>query len=296
MIELNKIYNENCLETMKKIPDNFVDLIVTSPPYDKLRDYNGYDFDFENIAKEMFRIVKDGGVVVWVVKDSVIEGSKSLNSFKQAIYFNEIGFRIYDVMIYAKNGVNFPTPNRYYDCFEYMFILSKSKPKSINLIKDRKNNYVGKKSSKSSTARQKNGNKKSRSESFYNPVNEYGIRWNIWDYNTGFMHSSKDKEAFDHPAIFPENLCQDHIISWSNENDIIYDPFMGSGTTAKMAIINNRNYIGSEISEEYCKIIYDRIEIAKNIYSKKEKIDETSNNLKKFLRQSKDNDEDVKDF
>ena len=78
-------------------------------------------------------------------------------------------------------------------------------------------------------------------------------------YSSGYMVSSKDKIAFEHPAIYPEQLVEDHILSWSNENDLIYDPFMGSGTTAKMAILNKRNWIGSEISKEYCDIITRRL-------------------------------------
>ena len=250
-MEINKIYTENCLDTMAKMPDDFVDLTVTSPPYDNLRNYNGYSFDFEAVAKELYRVTKQGGVVVWVVGDATIKGSETGTSFKQALYFKEIGFNLHDTMIYEKKGFRFPFPNRYHQTFEYMFVFCKGKLKNFNAIKDRKNihtNRTGK-----NMKREKDGSKTFRKEF---KTEEYGKRFNVWRYNTG------GKTNFNHPAIFPEQLANDHIISWSNEGDLVYDPFMGSGTTAKMAILNKRNWIGSEISEEYCKIIEKRITTA----------------------------------
>lgn len=253
MIELNKIYNEDCRDTMSRMPDNFIDLAVTSPPYDNLRNYNGYEFDFESIAKELFRVTKKGGVVVWIVGDATINGSETGTSFKQALYFKEIGFNLHDTMIYVKTGFPSPSNNRYHQVFEYMFILSKDIPKTFNSIKDKKNNY---RISQGNTRRQKTG------ETIKIPdiiQYEYGQRYNVWVYDAGFMLSSNDLETFKHPAVFPENLVMDHIKSWSNEDDLIYDPFMGSGTTAKMAHLLKRNWIGSEISAEYCKIAEKRI-------------------------------------
>lgn len=255
---INKIYNENCLDTMAKMPDNFIDLTVTSPPYDNLRTYNGYSFDFESIAKELFRVTKDGGVVVWVVGDATIKGSETGTSFKQTLYFKEIGFNLHDTMIYAKNNVyaHDPRNKRYKQCFEYMFVLSKGKPTTYNEIKDRPNKHKGKTLS-GTAGRNKEGEKRD-----LKPVvmGDFQARFNIWEYTTGGSVSS-DKIAFEHPAIFPEKLAEDHIISWSNEGDLVYDPFGGSGTTAKMSILNNRNWIVSEISSEYCNIINDRIKL-----------------------------------
>ena len=261
-MEINKIYTENCLETMAKMPDCFVDLTVTSPPYDNLRNYNGYSFDFEAVAKELYRVTKQGGVVVWVVGDATIKGSETGTSFKQALFFKEIGFNLHDTMIYEKSGCPFPEQNRYYPIFEYMFILSKEKPSTHNLIKDRKNNYVGDKIARKNHSRQKDGSLKENSAFRIDKdrkIQEYGVRYNIWRYIRGGGNSSTDKISFKHPATFPEKLANDHIISWSNEGDLVYDPFMGSGTTAKMAIINKRNWIGSEISKEYCEIAEKRI-------------------------------------
>jgi len=235
-MEINKIYNENCLETMSRMPDDFVDLVVTSPPYDELRDYKGYVFDFEPVAKELYRIIKKGGVVVWVVNDSTINGSETLTSFRQAIKFKEIGFKMHDTMIYQKKGCCMPSPTRYLSNFEYMFVLVKGKIKTANLIKDRKNRFRyrwggGRK------VRNKDG---TFSERLNYKGAEYGARYNIWQYHNGAGYGTKDDFAFEHPAIFPEQLARDHIISWSNEGDIVYDPFLGSGTTAKMAILEKR--------------------------------------------------------
>ena len=262
MIELNKIYNENCLETMKRMEDNFVDLTVTSPPYDNLRTYTGeaeWNFEvFKEIAKELYRVTKFGGVVVWIVGDATIKGSETGSSFKQALYLKECGFNLFDTMIYAKQPRGAVGNNKtYWQTFEYMFIFSKGKPKTINLICDRKNKES--RDGDNGTKRLENGELLKVKRGGYS---EYGRRTNIWEYGIGKGQSTKDDFAFKHPAMFPEQLANDHIISWSNENDLIYDPFMGSGTTAKMSILNNRNWVGSEISSEYCKIIEERVKKA----------------------------------
>ena len=250
-MEVNKIYNENCLETMAKMPDNFIDLTVTSPPYDNLRNYNGYDFDFESIAKGLFRVTKKGGVVVWVVGDATINGSETGTSFKQVLFLKECGFNLFDTIIYHKNGM----PMRgdlmgYNQTFEYMFVLSKGRIKTSNIIKDRINHSATK--VRITTNRGKNGNINVQGLC---ETKELGRRENIWSYNTG-----QDDDNVNHPAKFPENLAADHIYSWSNENDLVYDCFGGSGTTAKMAHLLKRNWILSEISKEYCDLAQKRID------------------------------------
>ena len=252
-MELNRIYNENCLDTMARMEDNYIDLTVTSPPYDGLRTYNGYSFDFESIAKELYRTTKKGGILVWVVNDSTKKGSESLTSFKQALFFREIGFNMHDTMIYKSEKPPL-THNRYEQKFEYMFVLSKGKPNTFNPILE-PSKYAGQ-DKKSRTLRQDSDELSNRSGK--GRVKDFKIKGNVWEYPTGGGKSTKDKIAFKHPAIFPEQLVNDHIISWSNKGDIVYDSFMGSGTTAKMAKINNRNWIGSEISEEYCYIANER--------------------------------------
>ena len=253
MLELNKLYNMDCLEGLKLLDDNSIDLTVTSPPYDNLRTYNGFSWDFEGIAKELYRVTKEGGVVVWVVGDATIKGSETGTSFKQALYFKEIGFNLHDTMIYKKT--KFPpidptTAYRYTGCFEYMFVFSKGKPKCCNYIKE-KCKHAGKRAV--SYQRSKNDKLRyDRKEKNKNHiVNDYKIKCNVWEYASCSVKG--------HPAPFPEQLANDHILSWSNEGDLVLDPFMGSGTTAKMAKLNNRNYIGFEISKDYCDIANKRI-------------------------------------
>jgi len=246
----------DCVEIMKSFGDESVDLTVTSPPYDNLRTYNGYSFNFESIALELFRITKPGGVVVWVVGDSVINGSESATSFRQALFFKEIGFNLHDTMIYEKSKAHVydPRQHRYKNTFEYMFVLSRGKPKTFNPIMDVPVNGAG----KTYKVRQRLPNGNIRSDRTVT-LNDMQARGGVWVYEGGVNHSTVDKIAFEHPAIFPEGLARDHIISWSNPGDLIFDPFTGSGTTGKMALIENRNFIGCEISEDYLKIAESRI-------------------------------------
>lgn len=252
-MKTNHIYNENCLDTMKRMEDACVDLVVTSPPYDNLRDYKGYSFPFEDIAKELYRVVKEGGVVVWVVGDATIDGDETGTSFRQALFFKECGFNLYDTMIYIKKGgLHSGSLQSYQQKWEYMFVFSKGKPKAVNLLRDRKNRYT---EPRVKQKRRKDGstvNQKVKTQ-------EYGVRYNYWTYSTGLNLSTRDKIAFQHPAVFPEQLAEDHILSWSNKGDLIYDPFMGAGTTAKMCLLNGRTFIGSEISKDYCNLIEERL-------------------------------------
>ena len=261
-MEIDKIYQGDCLEVLKTFEDNLIDLTVTSPPYDNLRTYggviDGWSFEkFQGIARELYRVTKEGGVVVWVVADATIKGSETGTSFKQALYFMECGFNLHDTMIYIKNGgLNSGSLQAYQQKFEYMFVLSKGKIKTFNLIKDRKNkkaeDIVKKKKRPDGTIVEQHF----KSE-------EYGVRYNYWIYDTGSSKGTKDAYTYVHPAVFPEALANDHIISWSNEGDVVLDPFMGSGTTGKMAILNNRNFIGIELNEEYFKIAERRIGLEK---------------------------------
>ena len=251
-MELNKIYNESNIETMAKMPDNFIDLTVTSPPYDGLRTYNGYSFPFEDIAKELFRVTKDGGVVVWVVGDATVNGCESLTSFKQALYFKEIGFNVHDTMIYAKENPPPLNHNRYEQAFEYMFVFSKGKPKTVNLLTEKSLN-AGKVNN--GTMRNNGSDELSKKHGAGKLVLETRIKRNIFYYGVGTEQDSKGI----HPAIFPEKLAADHIYTWSKEGDLVYDCFMGSGTTAKMAHLQKRNWIGSEMSKEYVDLANKRI-------------------------------------
>jgi len=253
-MNINTIYNENCLSTMARMPDEFVDLVLTSPPYDGLRTYNGYSFPFEDIAKELYRITKNGGIIVWIVGDATVKGSETGTSFRQALYFKDVcGFNLHDTMIYRKLNYLPVTANRYEPQFEYMFVLSKGKPKTFNPL-TKINTSAGIKGG----SHRHTGDALSPLHTNGGIINKVGRRTNVWDVACGNIQS-KDKISFEHPATFPEKLAEDHIISWSNEGDLVYDCFMGSGTTAKMSHLNKRNWIGSEISSEYCVITKERI-------------------------------------
>lgn len=231
---------------MNDLPDESIDLTVTSPPYDNLRDYNGnidqWSFDkFKKIAQQLYRVTKRGGVVVWVVGDQTKNSCESGTSFRQALYFMECGFKLFDTMIYEKNSSTFPArknSKRYTQIFEYMFIFSKGVPKIANLICDKVNKWAG---------------HKDFSGKLKNPVPEKSPRTNIWRFTTSFNNKTG------HPAVFPLNLAEDHIITWSKTKDVVFDPFMGSGTTAIAAINTNRKFIGFEIDKEYFNAAKNRI-------------------------------------
>ena len=248
------LYNEDNCKAIQNVADDSIDLTITSPPYDDLRDYHGYCFDFETIAKEIYRVTKPGGTVVWIVSDATVNGSETGSSFRQALYFKDIGFNLSDTMIWNKGSFTDArsTLCRYPNVFEYMFILTKGKVKTFCPIKDRKTIHSGKETNV--TKREKDGsilridNTKS--------IGEYGIRFNIWKIPSVRNHD----EYTGHPASFPEELVRDHIMSWSNEGDTVLDPFMGGGTTGAVCKQLNRNFIGMEISKEYFDIAKNRIE------------------------------------
>jgi DNA modification methylase len=239
LIELNKFYIGESVQFMKdNIPDNFVDLTVTSPPYDDLRKYNGFIFDYQSMLKELYRVTKDGGVVVWVVGDKTDKGSETLTSFKHALFAKEIGFNVHDTMIWYKtNAMPQVDKSRYTQSFEYMFVYSKGKPKTAIPKKTLTKN--GGKFLSRGDGNDQNINKKGG-----NIVAKERIAFNVYELPVGGTN-------YGHPAIFPEQLAEDHITSWSKEGDVVFDPMCGSGTTCKMAWLNKRNFIGIDISEEY---------------------------------------------
>ena len=251
----------DCIERMKEIDDGSVDFTVTSPPYDNLRTYNGNnalwgEHVWRDVIAELYRVTADGGVVVWVVADATINGSETGTSFKQALWAMDCGFRLHDTMIYQKS-----TPplshNRYEQNFEYMFVLSKGRLKTFNGIREprkykdnRKNKAFGK-------------NKDDSIDFGFSSDEQTRLKRNVWKIFAG--GGSSDSIASGHPAIFPEQLANDHILSWSNEGDTVFDPFMGSGTTGKMAKLLNRNFIGIELDPTYFDIACKRIEEAQRI-------------------------------
>ncbi len=257
---VDKIHCADCVGAMQQIPDECVDLVVTSPPYDDLRTYHGYTLDVPLMVVEFWRIMKQGGVIVWVVGDATIKGSETGTSFRQALMFMDAGFNLHDTMIWDKGVCRYPETNRYYPSFEYMFCFSKGKPKAVNLIEDRLNISPGAKIARTKGIRKTDGsftensayrNDKARCRG------TAGIRFNIWRLSPST--TQPDKAALEHPASFPDKLAADHIKSWSNEGDLVLDPMCGSGTTCKMALKLKRHYIGVDISEEYCQIARERI-------------------------------------
>jgi site-specific DNA-methyltransferase (adenine-specific) len=254
---INSIIEGNCIEVMKNFGDNVIDLTITSPPYDDLRNYNGYVFPFKSIANELYRVTKQGGVVVWVVADATIDATETGTSFKQALYFKEIGFNLHDTMIFRKRN---PIPQiyrkRYNNEFEYMFVFSKGVVNIHNPIMVdcmhaglELNGTTYKNYSKNEQVREK----------LAKPVKEKKIKGNVWEYVVG--KKQEDQEAKGHPAPFPCELVRDHILSWTNENDIVLDPMCGSGTTPRVACEQNRKYIGIDISPNYCEMARQRVKL-----------------------------------
>ncbi len=252
-IRRNRLYVADCVEFMARMDADMVDLTVTSPPYDNLRRYNGYSFDFEGVADGLFRVTKAGGVVVWVVGDKIDGGRRTLSSFRQGLFFQEIGFRMHDVMIYRKKNTPFMRSNAYTNAYEFMFVLSKGSPKTFNPLKEPtvRSGYEMLPHNKGPDA----VNSKVLRE-----LKKEKTRTNIWAYAVGLGGTTRDRVAFRHPAVFPEKLAGDHIRSWTEPGDLVFDPMCGSGTTPKMARLAGRHYIGVDISSEYVAIAEQRME------------------------------------
>jgi DNA modification methylase len=224
------------------IPDNSIDMGLTSPPYDNLRTYNGFTWDFPTIAREYYRVLKPGGVLVWVVGDATINGSETLTSMRQALHFVDVcGFRMHDTMIWNKPSSPGLYGKRCEQAFEYMYVLSKStEPKTWNPPQER--------TVTAGTTRRKNNRRNGMAyDGGLMTVKEFKIMQNVWRLQTDIPEFQYAK----HPAVFPEELARRHIETWSNPGDVVLDCFSGSGTTAKMARQYGRDYVGFELSAEY---------------------------------------------
>lgn len=243
--------NKDSVAALAELPEGCVHLVVTSPPYDNLRTYGGHSWDFEGTARELYRVLCDGGIVCWNVNDAVVNGSETLTSFRQAIYFKDVaGFRVHDTMIYEKSNGSKPDPTRYNPCAEYIFVLSKGKPRCFNPIKDKKNITWGKPCFGIHTMREKDGSMSVRKERKI--AAEYGTRSNVWKGNTRGQEDAGLPLA--HPAMMPKWLARDLILSWSNPGDLVADPFAGSGTTGREAIANGRRAWLNDVNAEYLKL------------------------------------------
>lgn len=255
-LPVNQIIEGDCVAVMASFPDEAIDLTLTSPPYDNLRAYKGYVFPFEAIARELYRLTKPGGVVVWVVGDATIQGSETGSSFQQALFFKEIGFNLHDTMIFQKQN---PIPQiyrkRYHNVFEYMFVFSKGPvathhPIMVDCL------HAGLKLNGTTYKNYAKGEQKR--EKLAKPVKKQKIKGNIWEYVVG--KKAEDQEAKGHPAPFPCALARDHIRSWTNPGEVVLDPMCGSGTTCKSALQVDREFIGIDISAEYCELARERIQ------------------------------------
>ena len=254
-LKIDHLYCMDNIDGMKLLDDESVDLTVTSPPYSDLRKYNGFTWKFQETAKELYRVSKQGGVVVWVAADKTTKGSESGESFRQALHFMDGGFNLHDTMIYYRWSGPL-THNRYEQEFEYMFVFSKGKPKTFSPIMV-DSLWYGKDSDRTGQKYIEHDevNRKLRSGKERNNIHPKRIKGNVWRLN----NSSQCGERYGHPAPFPEQLAHDHIISWSREGDLVFDPFVGSGTTAKMAMKTNRHFIGFDVSREYIDIAIQRL-------------------------------------
>lgn len=250
-----EIYNQDCVEYLASLPNNSIKFVLTSPPYDDIRDYKGYSFPFETIAQQLWRTVQSGGVIAWNVADATVKGSETGTSMRQALYFMSLGFRLHDTMIYAKKN---PMPagvssKRYHQAWEYVFILSKDAPETFNpiMVKAKFGHLE---------ANMKHRGRDGEINYVKTKRNEFTKVRNIFEYSVGGGHSTKDRVAFQHPAIMPEPLAADMIATWTNPGDTVFDPFTGSGTTAKMCQQLNRRFHGTELSAEYCEIARQRLD------------------------------------
>ena len=253
-----KLYNGDCRKVLFSLDNESVDLVVTSPPYDNLRTYEGtceWNFKiFKQVAYGLYKTLKCGGVVVWVIGDATINGSETGSSFRQALYFKEIGFNLHDTMIYQKVNPIPQNHNRYEQTFEYMFVFSKGKPHTFNPLKVETKNAGKEFKWGNRKLLDKKQCRRIHDENEKLTVKGTKNRGNIWDYAIGV---SGNKSG--HPAVFPKQLANDHIISWSNEGDTVLDPFMGSGTTGEASLRLNRNFIGIEKVESYFNLSEERI-------------------------------------
>ena len=245
------IHTGDCVKYMAEMEEGCVDLVVTSPPYDDLRQYNGFEFDCGKVAGGLARVVKKGGVVVWVVGDR-INGGRSLTSFEQAFAFRDAGFVVYDAMIFKKRNTPFMRKRAYTNCYEFMFVFTRGVPATFNPLR-------------SPSVRTgvwpvpflkgaDGVNRKTR-----RALSEHKVRNNIWSYAVGKNGTTSDMYAFKHPAMFPENLARDHILSWSEPADLVFDPMCGAGTTCKMAKATGRRWVGVDVSPEYTEIARRRV-------------------------------------
>ncbi len=254
MLPLNSIVCCDCVEGMASLPDEAIPLTVTSPPYDRVRDFGSWDF--ERTGVELFRVTRPGGVVCWQVQDAIEDGRRTLTSFRQALHFERVGFHVWDVLIIVSRCYMLPNNRRYFAPFSYCFVLSRGRPTTVNILKDRPNKHAGRLKGNWHRRRSDGSMRRGKLPAVL-PL--YGRRTTVWEYKTGFNMTTKDREAFAHPALMPEALARDLIVSFSCPYDVVLDPFAGAGTTVKMALLTGRRWLGFEINPEYVALAHERL-------------------------------------
>ena len=284
MIELNKIYPESNLETMQRIESNSIDMVLTSPPYANARakTYGGIDADdyinwFIPIAKEIYRILKPTGSFILNIGDNTIDGETHLYTFEIPIVLKrEIGFKFIDPLIWHKKT----TPpgkfkNRFKDGWEFCFHFSKTldikfnpyavAEKTTQVSIDRALRHKDTHIMKSTTGSGfNNPNKNLKERRNRQTGSGFGTDDNYMDslemaLPMNVIYCSPETRNMNHSAPFPIEIPVFFIKAFTDENDIIYDPFLGSGTTAEAALRLNRKFIGSEIKTEYVSTANNRI-------------------------------------
>lgn len=255
---MTTILNMDSVAALATLDARSVQLVCTSPPYDGLRSYGNHKWDFEGMARELFRVVCDGGIVCWNVNDAVVDGSETLTSFRQAIYFKDVcGFRVHDTMIYERLNFSAPESVRYHQAFEYCFVMSKGSPATFNPLKDRKNIYAGHTAFGKNTKRQTNGEMNLMAKKVYA---DFGMRTNVWRGKTRGQEEPCGKH-FRHPAMMPRWLARDLILSFSNPGDLVADPMAGSGTTGREAVSLGRRVWLNEIHADYIPLCHEAVNV-----------------------------------
>lgn len=267
---IDEIHLGGCVDAMRRLPDECIDMTLTSPPYDRVRAYGGdlLDFDtFQAVARELHRITRPGGVVVWVVADGIDDHTESCTSARQRLYFREVGFKVYNTLVMARTGSRWPSRIRYGDSLEYAFVLSKGKPKSVHLLRDKPNRQAG--LVYNDSPRPLAQRERPLPTVKGRPISAFGVRSAVWTYSTGGQTTTRDRYAYDHPALMPERMAEDHILSWSRLGDVVFDPMAGAGTTCKMALLNHRRFLGFEINPHYHDIAVRRLRDAHAEYRRR---------------------------
>lgn len=256
---VNAVVHRDCVEGMGDLPADAIPLTVTSPPYDRVRDFGAWDF--ERVAEELYRVTAPGGVVCWVVQDGFEKGRRTCTSFRQAFFFERCGFWLWEVLIVVTRSYQLPSRRRYVPMFHYCFVLSKGRPTTVNLLRDKPNKCAG---LMKYTWQRRKRNGSMRRDRVPQPVAAFGRRGNVWEYAIGNWVTTKDREAFAHPALMPEALARDLILSFSRPYDVVLGPLAGAGTTPKMALLEGRRWLGFEIDAGYAAIARERMKKAEH--------------------------------